>query len=359
MKQSKIHSHIAGRHAKPFVAAADSDAYDNLDVLGIGGLDRISLDAAPVSPLGTASITPIAQNLQTWMPGFVATVTKAQKIDSILGVTVAGSWADEEVVQKVLEHTGEAQPYGDDTNIHLTSWNVNFERRSVIRFEDGFRVGRLEEARSSAIDIDSATEKRGAASMSLDIIRNKVGFYGYNDGAGRTYGLLNDPSLPNYVTVPNGASADNNWSTKTYEEKIADITSALSGLRNQSGDRIDPTSDSITMAMATSVRDTMAVTNGFGNSVNKWLSETYPNVRVESAPEFDGANGGENVIYYIADSVSDTSTDGGQTICQIVPSRFQVLGSDQHIKGYTEAFTNALAGVMCKRPYAVYRQSGV
>lgn len=354
MNVSKLHSHISGRNARSFTADQNDAAYRQLEKFAIG-LDGMAFDAAPLSPLGTASIPALNQELQTWLPGFVATATAPMKIDEILGLTAAGNWADHEVVQKTLEHVGEAKEYGDNANTHLASWNVNYVRRGVVRFEDGFRVGKLEEARSAAIDVNSASEKRAAAVMSLNIKRNDVGFNGYNSTNGtNVYGLLNDPSLPAYE------SATATWAASAAEVIYEQIKTALSLLRTVSKDLIDPTSHSITLACATAVVDQLNKTNQYGITVYDLLAKNYPQLRIVSAPQFDAADGGDNVAYFIADTVVDgVSTDGNQAIVQIVPSRYQVLGSTITAKGYEEAATNATAGVMVKRPYAVQRLSGI
>ncbi len=91
-----------------------------------------------------------------------------------------------------------------------------------------------------------------------------------------------------------------------------------------------------------------------------WLQTTYPNVRVVSAPQLNFANGGANVFYLFADVVNDgASTDDMRTFIQVVPAKLQLLGVQKLTKGYEEDYTNATAGVMCKRPYAVYRGSGI
>lgn len=362
------HSFIAGRNVGPLKIALDEvEKYGNLSRLGIN-LDvqdvkqmaaAIAMDADLVAPLTNASVTTPIQFLQSWLPGFVEVVTAARKIDTLLGIVTQGKWEDEEIVQGVMEYTGEAIPYGDYTNVPLSSWNVEFERRTVVRFEEGLMVGKLEELRASAMNVNSPSSKREAAARALEIIRNSVGFSGYNNGQNRTYGLLNDPSLPAYVSVPVGGAGDTEWATKTFLEITADIRTWLSALRTQSGDTIDPGSTPITLALATAARDYMSTTSDFGNSVQDWLNETYPNVRVESAPEFDGANGGENVAYLYADTVDDGSSDDNRSIIQIVPAKFQTIGVEQRSKTYVEDFSNATAGVMVKRPYATYRASGV
>lgn len=365
-------SHFAPGQVRPLAMdASEVSHYEKLRNIGIC-LDSaevmkmaehlgkaFGMDADPVVPLTTPSISTPVQFLQSWLPGLVHIITAARKIDDLVGITTQGRWEDEEIVQTVLEHTGESVPYGDQTQIPLSSWNVNHERRSIVRFEEGLRVGKLEEARAAAMNVGSAQEKRAAAAAALEIIRNKVGFFGYNNGSNKTYGFLNDPELPAYVSVPVGAGGFTEWSTKTFLEIQADILTWLTALRVQSQDQIDPGSTPITMALATAARDQMSKTSDFGISVTAWLNEAYPNVTVVSAPELDGANGGENVAYVYATSVTDGSTDDGRTFVQVVPAKLQTLGVENGAKGYTEDYSNATAGVMLKRPYAVYRASDI
>jgi hypothetical protein len=357
-------AHIAPRDVKPLKltqAMIEASLIGDLPLLGIGLDERtinsmiagMGLDA--IEPLvTTASITTPVEFLRNWLPGFVHVITAARKIDELVGITASGSWEDEEVVQGVLELVGTSVPYGDLTNIPLASWNANYERRTVIRFEEGMMVGKLEEARAARAKIDSSAQKRTSAALALEIQRNRIGFSGYNNGDGRTYGFLNDPALPAYSNLPTGA-----WATATYLQITADIRSMIVALRAQSKDTIDPESVNITFAIASDKVDYLSTVSEFGNSVRDWLKATYPKVRVVSAPELNDANGGADVAYMYAENVNDSSTDDGRTFVQIVPTKFQVLGVEQKAKGYLEDYTNATAGIMLKRPYAVVRRSGL
>lgn len=334
-------------------------ALDERDVAKMATFYAGDAAVALTSPLTTPSIGTPVQFLQAWIAGFVEVITAPRRIDDLVGISVQGSWESEQVVQGVLEQTGSAVPYGDNTQVPLSSWNVNFEYREVVRFEEGMQVGRLEEARAAAMRVSSADSKRAAAANALEIQRNLVGFYGYNSGLGKTYGFLNDPSLPAYVNLPNGASGQSEWSTKTFLEITADIRSALSALRLQSQDLIDPERTDLTLAIATASVDYLSVTNELGSqSVKQWLTMTYPRMRIVSAPELDAANAGDNVFYIYAESVADSGSDDQRTFIQVVPAKFQTLGVMQMTKAYEEDYTNATAGVMCKRPYAVVRRYG-
>lgn len=377
MNGSTIHSAFdgAGLVARgPLVldgSAIDEQIVNGLAALGVHfGADHrqmvanlremaeVAMDAAPdLQPtVFSGNLGAPIQFLQKWLPGFVRTITTARKIDRLVGIQTVGDWADEEIIQGVMELTGLAVPYGDYTNVPLASWNHGYERRTIVRFEEGLRVGKLEEARASKIGVNSGASKRAAAALALDIQRNRVGFYGYNAGQNRTYGFLNDPALPAYVAVTGGS-----WTAATYLVIMAQLRTALEALRTQSGDTIDPMTDRITIAIASNRVGYLGVTSEFGRTVEATLRETYKNLRIESAPELNGANGGANVFYVYADKAAadDGSDDGGATFAQLVPAKFMTVGVEQQAKAYVEDYANATAGVLTKRPFLVYRATGI
>lgn len=321
-------------------------------------LDSYGMDALQ-SLTTTPSVATPVQFLQNWLPGFVFILTAARKIDDIIGIMITGSWEDEQIVQGILERVGDGQPYGDYTNVPLSSWNVNFNYRTVVRFEEGLKVGILESARAARMLVDDAGMKREAAALNLEINRNAVGFYGFNAGNNNTYGFLNDPGLGSYTIVANGASGFPQWSTKTFLEITKDIRTAIVQLRTQSQDTIDPEKVDLTLAVATASVDWLSTTSDFGISVRDWMRQAYPRMRVVSAPQLNAAHASDNVFYLQADKIDDMSTDGGQVWIQPVPTKFQVLGVQQLAKAYEESYSNSTAGAMCKRPFAVVRFYGI
>lgn len=355
--RTKVHSSFTGRELierGPLNLTAEEAiaAVDQLHQIGIG------MDAALVGPAGGNLGAPV-QFLQAWMPGVVRQVTQIRNIDALVGVQTIGSWEDEEIIQQASELVGKAELYGDITNIPLANYNPTYERRSVIRFEQGLMLGRLEDARASRQNISMQEEKRAAVAESLDIIRNRVGFYGYNLPDTRVFGFLNDPNLPAYQNVAAGTGGTT-WAGKTFEEITADIREAVTSLITQSGGRVRPQAVDMVLALPLGFEEYMGVTTtANGYSVGEWLNKTYPRIRVESSPELAAANGGANVFYLYAERVADSGTDGGDVIAQMVPARFFALGTEQRAKGIVEDYTNALAGVMVKRPYAVVRRSGI
>lgn len=379
MIASPSHSRLAPHQVRPLSITAkdipDLRAVQLLEKLGIGFEPRYLRDATRVAmdawtpeyfpsvaqPVGvtTGQIVAPIQFLQNWLPGFIKVLTAARKIDELIGIETIGNWRDEWVVQGIVEPMGNIDVYKDSTNIPLSDWNVNWVQRTVVRFESGVLVGRLEQARAAAAMINSDAEKRAAAVLRLEIWRNLVGFYGFNSGANNTYGYLNDPLLPAYVTVAAGA-AGSTWALKTFLEITQDIITGMNQLQTQSQDVIDPYSVPTTLAIPMTKAQQLSKMNELGTlDVRMWLSKTYPKCRIVTAPQLAAANGGADVFYIHADTVEDGGTDDKRTFAHIVPVKFMALGVEQRAKSYVEDFTNATAGAFLKRPYAVVRYTGI
>ena len=323
-------------------------AMDQLPAMEAFAMDTIQ------QPTTTPSITGPIQFYQNWLPGIVEVQTIARKADEIVGINTAGAWSDEQIVQQIVENSQNAAPYGDTTAIPYAEWNQNFVYRNVVRFEQGLRVGVLEEERAGRVRMNSGAQKRRSAALGLEIARNQVAFYGYNAGNNLTYGLLNDPGLPAYVNVSGAA-----WASATFLVIQSQILTAFQALRTQTGEVVDPGVTPITFTIATNCVDYLRKTSDYGISVMAWLKDAYPNVRIVSAPQYNAANGGANIFTLHADTVADSGTDDSRTFVQVVPAKFQLLGIEKGAKYYAESYSNATAGSFCKRPYAVYRGSGI
>jgi hypothetical protein len=308
-------------------------------------------------------VTPI-QFLQEFLPGAVEIITQVRKADEFIGMSNIGSWFQETIVQAVLERQGKAASYTDQGNTNLGTWNQIFETRGIQRHEMGLQVGRLEQARASEIRVDSAGQKRSAVMIELEIIRNQIAFFGFNQPASAsltnpTFGILNDPGLGAYKTVP-AYSGGQGFENGTFQEIKNTIMEGVAFLQTQSKGRVMPESQPITMGIALSSYVYLAQVTDFGVSVIDWMAKSLANVRVVAIPEFDLAvSGTDNVMYMQADSVMDSGTDDQNVWLQAVQSKLFTLGVQQKTKGFEEAYLNATAGAMCKRPYAVVRFSGV
>jgi len=371
MNKEYIKSHIAPRNLKPVIMTADEvSSYRDMAAVGIDITAEFTRKGAAIytgdaigagnQMLPPSNGTPV-QFLQAWLPDFVKVLTAARKIDELVGITTIGNWYDKEVVQGVVEEYGIARPYSDISDIPLTETNTNFEVRDIVSFEQGCTITLREENRASAMRFDVGAAKRQAANRSLEIARNTIGFNGYGGGQIRVWGLLNDPNLPAAITLPNGSAGTsaNSWATKSFQDIVNDIQIAMAALQTQSSDLVNPESVNVTIGVPTSKYQYLATLNTQGNmSVRDWITRTYPKARVVSAPEFQQASGNRDILYVFAENISSADTADSATILQLVPTRFMTVGIEKCVKGITEDYLNAVAGVMVRYPFAVVRAIG-
>ncbi len=323
----------------------------------------IALDAGLTQNVTAVSGGTPLQFLQEFLPGVVNVMTMVRKADQIAPVVTAGEWHLEEVVLKTMEHTASPQLYSDHGGVPLASFNETYERRQIVRFENGIEQTPLADARASATGTSPQDEKRRALAESFEMLRNDIAFNGFNVGTGKTYGILNDPNLPAYITVADGAASSSLWANKTAAEIVVDLSTAIKALEVQAGGNIDPTINRVDLEIPLAfnhylTRSDTSFSNG--KTPMEWLKDNYPMIQIVTVPQFVGADAGDNVFYLKAVSVDNSGTDGGESMIQVVPAKMRATGSVPNVKGgNTEGYTAAYAGVWAKRPYAVYRASGI
>ena len=350
-KISEVLMHQSGRQVRARGAAniaQDKDfALNNLKALGVG---IAAMDSALIGPAATTGFVP-AHMLQTWLAGTIRAITTPVDIDYVAGITTVGNWHDDEIGVRTEEDFGLAELYGDVTNIPLANSNPGFELRDVVRFEQGFQIGELETRRMGAAGFQQEQSKRRAATKSLDVARNLVGWNGIANT--RTYGLLNDPNLPAVTALGAGTA----WLSATFDQLVAHFTKLRNSLETQMGQSLRDDANFLLLLPA-GYRGVMNKYNTAGNlSFGQWLAENYPNVRTEYINSLKAAIGGVDVAYLIAENVSelDESDTDSATLIQAVPSRYEVVGSEKRAKGYIETASNALAGIIVLRPWAIAR----
>lgn len=363
MTETPIKLELKPEQIKPFRFSENPNAdVETLEMLGIGmdasEVKKILSYAYDIAPnlITSPSISNQLQFFQHFLPKTIEVVTQKRVSDDLLGIDIAGNWYDEEIVFRIQENVAKAQVYSDMQNVPLSSWNLNFEKRTIVRGELGLRVGTLESERAGAMRISSEDTKRKSLGNALEIFRNLINFYGYLDGQGKTYGILNAPELPAYTTVAQGVSKDTKWSSKTYDEILSDIKTAAINLRASSGYNFDPFNDPWQLWIAGSCIDYLGTPNSLGtNSVLEYVqAHLYKKMTVKAVPQFNGADSGENVFYAVAESI-----ESEKTVAQYVQTKLRLIGQKQLTKGFEEDYSNATAGFVCKMPTGIGRYSGI
>lgn len=312
------------------------------------------------------AFTPINWFLQQFLPGYVATATAVRKCDELAGQTFIGDWEDANIIRRRMNRTGYPTEFGDRTNTSLVEFKASYDIRTVVRFEIGIQTGLLEDARNTKAQWETMMIKRSSALLTLDVARNAIFFFGWADGLSRTYGILNDPNLNPIVEAP--SAQQGGWNKSDYIGIISDLKYAFSLLRMQSQGIVDPSTDAVTLAVPPGKYESLNTPNTVGGTtVLQWLQSIYTKLRLVQVPELNGVfEGGssttDDMMYLFADKIDtdiDGSTDGGQTLMQLLEARARSLGVRNEIKVFEEIFTNAQAGGYIQRSYTLVQLGGI
>lgn len=322
-------------------------------------IEQIRAEAQDADPMSTTpSIIVPQQFTQWWSPEVVETLFTATMSDDILGVTIAGTWADTKVVIPWKESLGRATRYGDMNNVDFVGMNYNYEYRSVVRLQKGILPTVLAEQQAALARIPLRNDLMDSVATVFNIEEDQIAFYGFDPQVASTteptYGLLNEVGLKAYESLPNGASGDTTWASKTWQEKAADLRFLVNKLVVQMKGHFNPKKHAFKMVFALSVAQTLDDTTNFGYSLTKYINDTWPNAEIIFAPKFDGADGGENVAYFMLNNI------GSKTVAEkLVQQKMFLVGFEQTVYGKKELYSMATAGVMVRYPNAIVRVSGI
>lgn len=337
---------------------------DSLEMQGIGMEPNLHIqmvmDAMPQGTVTTATNQGPVQFLQHWMNRFITAVTQATKADEFMGRTTVGEWFQEEVVLRVRELTGSVRPYGDHAQPPLAGYNWNMEARTIVRFSQGILTGALEEQRLAALGQKASAYEsdRAALALAFKLNTNAVAFFGYNLGRNKTYGLLNDPNLPDYVQVPGVALSDTEsttkWEDKDFYEIVRDLTFMVATLQAQCKANFDPRKDAFKFGIPLSCAQYLNKVNEHGHSVYEFAEKTWPKAEFVDIPEFDNALAGDNVVY-----IKLQALNANPVVEQIVPATVRLVGAVPRPTGLYELYSDATAGCFVEQPLGVVRFFGV
>lgn len=288
-----------------------------LSDIEITALDRaLAMDAAGPAltgqpPLTTVPSSAIPALLTTFIdPDILLIKFAANKAARILGADGTGErkkgdWTEMVAMFPVLEHTGQVTSYGDYENGGSAGINFTFPQRQSYHFQNVIQYGEREIAMAAKAQIDIASQKKRASTLVTEKFQNNSYFYGVSGL--QNYGILNDPGLP--ASIQPGPKAFNSqahgpWITSgvitaTPNEIYNDIQSLYIQLVLQSDGLVELDQESaLVLAMSPSTQVALTAANSFNVSVMDLLKKNFPNMRFETAVQYNGTAG--NLVQMIA-----------------------------------------------------------
>lgn len=270
---------------------------NNLDLRKFQDKGYLTQDALPFTPNNVGLPAGILTQLSTETILNILSERSAEKITG--SRTKVLDWADEDFYLPLIERTGQTTPYSDFGQARVAGINTNFNRHGHYRFSSRLTIGNLEEEQLSKAKINAYELKVSAVMEALEVEANRAAFEGYADntsGQYLVYGILNNPNLPAFQA--SAKTIDN----MDFDEIMAFFGGAVAQLTSQTGNNINPNTKIKAAISARRFAYLSSVVTTFGYSVKEAIEKAFPNIEFVSVFEFESANNGQDVIYFIGES---------------------------------------------------------
>ena len=234
------------------------------------------------SELVTVSNSGIPWFMLNWQdPKIIAILVAPMMAAVIAGERLVGNWAMASAMFRTAEAVGETSSYGDYSESGSTNVNVNFPTRQNYLFQSFMQYGELELERWGLGQVDWAAQQQVANVLALKKALNFLYFYGVSPL--ENYGLLNDPTLPPALTAVYSWLQSASATANTIYQDVVRMFIQLQ-IQAQGTVRMD---DKMVLAMSPQqVVALKQVTLYNTNSVEELLKQNFPNLRLETAPEY-------------------------------------------------------------------------
>lgn len=241
----------------------------------------LAMDAQPgLTTVGNSGIP--AWMLNYVDPQLIEIILQPTKAAEVFGEMKKGDWTTETATFMTVEPTGEVSSYGDYNNNGVSGVNVNFPQRQSYHYQVFTRWGEREVARAGEAKIDYVARVNEASVNALNRFQNKTYLFGVKGL--QNYGVLNDPSLPA------STAAAKTWANSTGEEVYESIRKLFQTLLKQIGGKIDMNTPLLLVCSPTASVD-LTKTNQYNVNVIDQLKKNFPNLRVETIPEYSATSG--------------------------------------------------------------------
>lgn len=277
--------------------------------------DEFRTDFALACDAQPTLITTPNSGIPAWLTTYVdpktieVLVTKMQAA-VIAGEAKKGDWLTETAMFPMVENTGETSTYGDFNEAGVIGANAQFPQRQSYHYQTNVQYGEKEVERMGLARLNWVGRLNTSAALTMSKYQNKTYFFGV---AGLVnYGLLNDPNLSAPITPASGkAYGGSKWINNgvvvaTPNEVYTDIQSLYLALQTQTNGLIDNDTP-MTLAMSPLAAVALTGVNTFNVDVYDILRKNFPNIKFETAVEYNTASG--QLVQLIVDSIE------GQQVC--------------------------------------------
>lgn len=323
----------------------------------------LAMDAQPVLVTDPNSAIP-AILTTTIDPDLIRVVLQPMAFASVLGEVKKGDWLTDTELFPVIEQTGEVSSYGDFNNNGRAGVNMNWPAFQSYLFQTTISYGERELGRAGLAKINYASELQTSAADILARYQNLT--YGFGVSGLQNYGILNNPYLSAALTPATKAWGGTTWfdngaPAATANEVFNDIVAIYQQLISQNGGNVDAkTKTKLVLSPASALA--LQFTNSFGVNVEDLLKKNFPNMTVETVPQYgvqtaantQGYSTAGNFVQIIADTIQ-----GQKVVYAAYNEKMRSHKIVADLSAWKQKMTSGTWGVILRMPIGVASMIGV
>lgn len=248
----------------------------------------------------------------------------------------------------VVEATGEVSSYGDYSNNGVSGANVNWVERQPYTYQTFTQWGELELEQMGEARIDWANQLSYASVLTLNKYQNKTYFFGV-EGL-RLYGLLNDPNLPAPI-APLNVGGNVTWATKDALGVYGDILALVQHIIAGANGVIDMET-AFVLVMDPTTQVNLGKATEFNVNVFTLLKTNFPNMRIETAPEYATEAG--NLVQIIVEEL-----EGQRTVDMAFTEKLRAHPVIVEPSAFKQKKSQGTVGAIIYRPFLINAMLGV
>lgn len=309
----------------------------------------MGFDAQP--SLVTASNGGIPAYLANYLdPELIEVLVTPMKFAQIFGEAKKGDWTTMSSQFPVVESVGEVNTYGDYADGGNASANVNWIPRQSYHGQTVTQWGERELEMMGLGRIDYAARLNVASALVLNKFLNKM--YAFGIEGIENYGALNDPDLPASIQpAETGTASSRLWADKDGQAVYDDLQALYTQLQSQLQGHVER-DDRIVLALSPTAETNLTKTNQYNVNVSDQLKKNFPNIRVETAVEYD-TESGELVQMFVEE------IDGQRTAYAGFTEKMRAHPVKVELSSFKQKKSAGGWGTIIRRPVAIASMLGV
>ena len=309
---------------------------------------QLALDAQPgLVTTPNAGVPGFLTNIVD--PEVVRIIVTPMRAARILGETKKGDWTTLSAQFPTVESAGQIASYGDYNNNGTTDANANWTARQSYHYQTIERWGERQVALWGVAAINYKAELDRAAALVMNKFQNRSYFFGVTGL--QNYGLLNDPSLIAPIAPSTKAAGGTTWTNATAQELYNDVLALYGKLNSQMGFNVEMT-DNITLVLSPNRLPNLAKVSQFNVTARQTILENFPNLTIETAPEYSTA-GGELMQMIVTDF------EGVRTGYGAFTEKMRAHPLIPDVSSWKQKMSGGTWGAIIRRPIAIAQELGI